>query len=226
MTGLVRKATLLTACGLLSAGAAMASVPSAANSTIPSNINLVGRVAAAVSTNHPITVVVRDLANNPVPNSSVVIDFTGCQDVQASNAQADLGVLVDCITHTVRGVTDVAGSVTMHVQGGAGAVGTGGEPGPVYAGGTPSGACAVITADGVNLGSVFVGAFDLDKGNGSPAGVGASALSEWLQDFGACAVAPFCARSDFNGDGAVGAADLSLQLVEFGSSADNDPLCP
>ena len=85
---------------------------------------------------------------------------------------------------------------------------------------------ATITADGVNLGTVSVGAFDLDKGDGSPAGVGATAVSEWLQDFGACPGVPFCARSDFDGSGGLGANDLSLLLVEFGASADNDPLCP
>jgi len=42
MTGLVRKATLFAVCGLFAASAAMASVPSPANSTCPTCFALVG----------------------------------------------------------------------------------------------------------------------------------------------------------------------------------------
>ena len=45
MTGLVRKASLLTAAGLLIASAAMAGVPSPGNSTFPACITLVGNTA-------------------------------------------------------------------------------------------------------------------------------------------------------------------------------------
>ena len=51
MTGLIRKATLMTLCGCVVAGAAMAGIPSASTSTVPTCIKLVGRnLAGAVDT--------------------------------------------------------------------------------------------------------------------------------------------------------------------------------
>jgi hypothetical protein len=57
---------------LLGTSLAAAAVPSAANSTVPPCL------VACPYGDIPFDVVVRDLANNPVANSSVVIDFANC----------------------------------------------------------------------------------------------------------------------------------------------------
>ena len=81
MTGLVRKASLLAAAGVLMASAAFAGVPSAANSTgMPSFIPLVTRDALGnpdaklFGTVSPagFSITVRDLANNPLNRLPVV----------------------------------------------------------------------------------------------------------------------------------------------------------
>src|SRR5438046_1854598 len=50
MTGLVRKATLLSVCGLLGASAVMAGVPNLTNSSIGTGIILVGTAGAGAAT--------------------------------------------------------------------------------------------------------------------------------------------------------------------------------
>jgi hypothetical protein len=57
---------------MLGTGPAAAAVPSVANSTVPPCL------VACPFGDIPFDVVVRDLANNPVANSSVVIDFSEC----------------------------------------------------------------------------------------------------------------------------------------------------
>ena len=81
MTGLVRKATLLTAAALVVASAAMAGVPSETNSTKPACISLVGSVAGVPDAAGTFTVIVRDLANNPLNGASVVIDLANAGDL-------------------------------------------------------------------------------------------------------------------------------------------------
>ena len=94
MTGLVRKATLLSLCGLLVAAVAFAGTPSGTFSTFPPNncVKLVGRSGAtAFDPGGTFTIIVRDGGGNLVPNSNVVLDFSSCPDVhmgdQASNLQ-------------------------------------------------------------------------------------------------------------------------------------------
>lgn len=230
MTGLVRKATLFSACGLLLAGAAMAAVPSPANSTVPCAIKVVGQNGAGLtSPNHTITIVVRDLANNPVANSSVVIDFTGCNSANdpgpASVQNGTNGELVDCVTQTIRAITDVTGTVSIDAQAMASAA---------AAGVTPGGACGQVFADGVLLANVQIAAFDLNGGLGST-GLTAADLATFLNYFFACPIPPtYCAIADYNFvDGACAAqeltaSDLSIWQTEFFTNASlaNDPICP
>ncbi len=201
MTGLVRKATLLTAAGLLVASAAMAGVPSEGNSTKPACIGLVGSVAGVPdAAAGQFTVVVRDLANNPLNGASVVIDFSLCDDIGICLDQLDVDALVNCPAKTVRKFTDVTGSVTFTVLGGSNGAGlatTLRNGGRIYANGTL-------------IGSPTVVAYDLD----GLAGVGANDLSAWLTDFG---LDPDIGRSDLDCDGSVGANDLSFWLTEFGN---------
>ncbi len=215
MTGLVRKATLFSACGLLLAGAAMASVPDAAQSTIPTNILVVGENGSGPDPAGAFTVTVNDLGGNPIANSSVVVDVSGASDI-ALCTDVVAGQIVDCVSQTVRGVTDLAGQVTMYVVGGGNNTGaSGGVAAP------GSGTFAVsITADGVNLGSIHVAAV-LDQ-NGTIGGNGHNAadLGAFGDDVGSASLfGTYRARSDYNYDEANNGVDLGTFSDYLGASA-------
>ena len=199
MTGLVRKAILLSVCGLLFAGAAMASVPSAAQSTIPAGIKLVGTTAGVADPLGQFTVTVRDLAGNVIANSAVVVDFTlAVPDIKFQQTQPFAGLTTDGPTRTVRALSNASGIATFRIVGRS-----------------TTGAFAgfqkgKIQADGVLLGNVTVAAFDLDGSNG----VGANDLATWLGDFGAAAAA---GRSDYDFSSSLGANDLATWLGDFGA---------
>lgn len=202
MTGLVRKAALLTAAGLMIASAAMAGVPSPGNSTSPACFTLVGNAGGIRDAAGTFTVTVRDLANNPLNGASVVVDLSGTTDLKICSDQLDVAALVNCAAKTTRKFTDALGQVTFIVLGGSNGAGnattlTGG--GRIY-------------ANGVLIASPTVSAYDLD----SSSGVGANDLSAWLGDFGTGS--PF-GRSDYDCSGGVGANDLSIWLTAFGSGA-------
>ena len=214
MTGLVRKATLFAACGVLVASAAMAGVPSPGNSTLPASgrINLVGKDAVSgnadgAAANGTVSVIVRDLANNPIVNSTVILDFSGCTSDTREGDQASQPVAaltVNCGAHTIRTLSDVTGTATFTIVGGGPAVAS-----PAHALG-----CAKVYADGVLLGSIGVGTYDED----GAAGVGGADLSRWGSDF-VGGTNPD--RSDFDGSGAVGGGDLSLWASVFVAGKSN-----
>ena len=224
MTGLVRKATLLSVCGLLVSGAAFAAVPSPANSTVPNVIHLVGANGAGTVVD-PVgnyTVVVKDLANNPVQNSSVVVDFSLCGifDTNINTGQIHPGVTVDCPTKTVRGLTDATGTFTFRVRGAAHNVSAGNAPGN----NTP---CGRVYADGVlmkatvgvggatNLGTngIIVSTYNQNGANNPFDGFTAVDFSIFAGDFFS---ANYYTRSDYNGDGIKSPLDLSnLATVYF-----------
>ena len=203
MTGLVRKATLLTAAGLLVASAAMAAVPSAANSTTPSCITLVGSLSGVPdAAAGQFTIVVRDLANNPLNGASVVIDLSNCLDLSICSDQLDANALVNCGAKTTRKFTNALGQVTFTVLGGSNG---GGNASTLLGGGR-------IFANGTLIQSPTVSAFDLDGAGG----VGANDLSAWFGDFG---TGNNYGRSDYDCSGSIGANDLSLWFGEFGTGA-------
>lgn len=178
MTGLVRKAAVLAACGVLfGAAVAFAGVPSPGNSDIPARINLVGSdagsgLADSIPAHAKVTVTVRDLANAPIANSSVVIDFTGnTSDTRIGDVTGQLyqGVVANCGTHGVSALTNGAGVATFVVIGG------GKSPvGLAHAAGSGD-----VFADGVFLGSLNVGSYDL---NGLD-GITLADLSLWSADY-------------------------------------------
>jgi hypothetical protein len=214
MTGLVRKAMLLSVCGLLFAGAAFAAVPHAPNCTTPTFIRLVGHTNPA----DPVgvfTVTVRDLAGNTIENSGVVVDFSGCSDTKLADAQ-DAPQTVDCPTKTVRALTNASGVATFTIKGaGVTAAFPTGEIGP----------CATIYADGVNLttAGVPVALFDL-----SGDGLTAADRSLWDSDFFNPPAIGYWVRSDFDGSTILTAADRSLWDTAFfsGLQASGGPYCP
>jgi len=217
MTGLVRKATLFAVCGLLAASAAFASVPSPANSTCPPCIYLVGDDGAGtIDGDGEFCVTVRDLANVPINNSLVVVDFSGCSGLSICDNN-ELGATVDCGTQTVRAFTGAGGVVCFRIKGHANNSGGDQPPFNPYN-------CAKIYADGVLLCSPSVGAFDHDA-----SGMGPADLSAWLGDF----FGPNSpSRSDYDCTGDLGPADLSRWLDVFfdvaanGGSSNNCPNAP
>src|ERR1051325_7173983 len=223
MTGLVRKATLLTAAGLLIASVAMAGVPSPGNSTVPSCIKLVGSKVGVPDPHGTFSIIVRDLANNPLNGASVVVDLSNCPDLRLCGDQLDAGATVNCPAKTTRKFTDVTGTVTFTVLGSSKAGVAANElqnAGRVFANGTLIKSPTVSAFDldggsgvGTLIKSPTVSAFDLDGGSG----VGINDLSVWLVDFGTPTNPPF-GRSDFDCSGGVGINDLSQWLQEFGFS--------
>ena len=212
MTGLVRKATLLTAAGLLAASAAMAGVPSPTNSTTPLCISLVGSLAGAPDAAGTFNIVVRDLANNPLNGASVVIDLSGCNDLSICDDQLDANALVNCGAKTTRKFTNALGQVTFIVLGGSNG---GGNASSLLGAGR-------IYANGTQIQAPTVSAFDLDGAGG----VGANDLSAWLTDFGS---GQNFGRSDYDCSNTIGANDLSVWLTEFGngtSAASCSVACP
>ena len=202
MTGLVRKATLLTAAGLMIASAAMAGVPSPGNSTTPACITLVGNAGGIPDAAGMFTITVRDLANNPLNGASVVVDLSGTTDLRICSNQLDAGALVNCAAKTTRKFTNALGQVTFIVLGGSNGAG---NATTLIGGGR-------IYANGVLIASPTVSAYDLDNSSG----VGANDLSAWLGDFGSGS--PF-GRSDYDCSSTIGANDLSIWLTAFGSGS-------
>lgn len=201
MNAVLRKAMLLACGGVLVASSAMAAVPSPADSDIPGGINLVGTNLGVADVRGEFTIVIRDLAHNPIAGSSVVVSFDNCTpDIRICATQVTAGVTPDCASGPVgeiSGVTDGTGTVVMRIQGGANNVATG----------TPAAGfqCATVFADGVNMRAVNIGAYD-QNGAG---GVTPPDVSVWLAD----SFDPdFEGRSDFNATNSVNPADLAQLL--------------
>jgi hypothetical protein len=209
MTGLVRKATLLSVCGLLAASVAFANVPDPSQSIVPAGVSVVGQAAGVADPLGAFTVTVKDLAGNNIANSSVVVDFSGMSDIVLCSASLD-GSTVDCALSTVRAFTNGSGNVTFRVLGGStGAFST-------------LAPAVTVFADGVLLSTIGGAAYDLNNAGG----VAAADLSIWLTDAGS---GQNPVRSDYDFSGAVGAADLSKWLILAGgggSSTSCGAPCP
>jgi hypothetical protein len=204
MTGLVRKATLLSVCGLLAASVALAAVPDPTQSTCPAHINSAGHDGTDGEPLVEFNVQVNDISGIGVGGSVVVIDMSGCTDQVFCTDQL-LNSTADCPTMTVRKNADPSGLATFRIIGGASyPTGVGDPGGPDK--------CVTIYADGVLLCTIDIGSFDLDN----VTGVGGGDLSLWLDDFG---VGGDIGRSDYDGDDNVGGGDLSLWLDVFGSAS-------
>uniref|UniRef100_A0A832I6T0 EF-hand domain-containing protein n=1 Tax=Eiseniibacteriota bacterium TaxID=2212470 RepID=A0A832I6T0_UNCEI len=198
MTGLVRKATLLSVCGLIAAGAAFANVPDPAQSIVPAGVRLVGSNAGVADAAGTFSVTVKDIGGNLIANSSVVVDFSAMSDIRLCSTSLD-GSTVDCALKTVRAFTNGSGVATFRVLGGStGAFTSFGAP------------LVEVFADGVLLATIRGAAFDLNNAGG----VGAADLAIWLGDAGSGS-SPH--RADYDANGTVGAADLSQWLATAGA---------
>lgn len=190
---------------LLAGGAAAQGLPEPSNSIIGNGtsherINLSaflgGTAADSLSPGTTLQVLVRDLANNPVPNVLVALDFTGAYtDVRISSVQAFHGESVSASPggpKRIENTTGADGRVVFAVTGG-------GAPD-----GAPHGPQQVrVYANGVMLGTIGAGSYDRDGvGGQDPAD-----LSAFATDYFS-GMHP--ERSDFDGNGTVGFHDLAL----------------
>jgi hypothetical protein len=202
-----------TLAGILIAASASASPPSAANSSSPAAIRLVGANGTTPdATAGQFTIVVRGLSNNPVPSAQITIDFSQCPDIELCTDQLDATATVTCADKVVRKITNPSGVVQFVILGSS--------HGPADASMTLE--RVRVFANGVLIGEPAPSAFDLD-GSG---GVGANDLSAWLSDFGS---GLNTTRSDYDASGNVGAADLSEWLTVFaagGSASSCGVACP
>ena len=183
------------------ASRAGASPPSAANSTVPGLIRLVGASGGVPdAAAGQFTIVARDLANNPMSGVVVVLDLSNCPDLEICSDPLDPTAVTNCPAKTIQKLTNIQGQATFTVLGSS--MGSGHA--------SSLAGSAKVFARGVLLALPSVASFDLD-GSG---GVGAGDLSVWLSDFGSGV--PY-ERSDFDGSGTIGAADLSEWLGVFGA---------
>jgi len=159
------------ALGLLCLALAGAPAPASGDpftDTIPNHILVVARGPNGADTAMGrATVVIRDLAANPVPGVTVTIDFSACPDVAISQDQLDARYTVDCGLLTVTAVTDADGRADFTVLGTTRLVAPAGH------------ACARIYANGILEAAVPVAVLDRD-GTG---GLTPADLSIWSADY-------------------------------------------
>jgi hypothetical protein len=162
-------------------------------------------------------VTVRDFTNNPIAGSNVEFDFSACNPNDAHVCDVALGggtPTCAVVNGKVLAQTNGAGQVTVMV------FGAGADPGP--AGGVPASGsgtgtgatainCVVVRADGVDLGSAEIFAYDQ---NGAPprnqpgnTGVDSSIISGNVTLAG---LGMTRYRSDISGDGSVNGVDNSV----------------
>jgi len=236
MTGLVRKATLLSACGLVLAGAAMAGVPNAANSQKPCIIlmdlsNSKNNVGSnnGVCGQSGLKVIVRDALNNPVANSDVVIDFSACAPpgIQVGSAQVDPAVTTLCTGRTFMKTTNALGEACFTLLGTTNASDPSGGH-PFYAGkparnlGPSAGtSCGKMFASGQPLGTgmlVIVNKYDLDASGAVNAGDGGFHISAQGFQLQGTDLPNYRTFGDYDCNGTVNAGDGSLHLAAQGNA--------
>jgi hypothetical protein len=178
---------------------ALAGGPSQISNLAPHAIRLVGASAGAPdSVAGGFTVTALSLALNPIQNSMIVLDFSGCPDLRLASSPVATGVTIDCARHTAMAITDQHGVAHFTLVGSGTATS-----------GDDRTACVRLTMDGITLPPPVVSAFDLDGANG----VGPGDLALWLADQGSHR---YHSRADYDGDGAVTITDLALLLAEIG----------
>jgi len=191
---------LVSCAALLFAGPSHA-VPSPTTSTIPSHILLVGRSSDLADTSSgAFLVVVHDLTNVPVVNSTVEVRILNCPGARLSSQSYNPGTTIRCGTAGELHTTDIHGEARFTLVGG----GTPGSP-------PGAGPCVQIFASGVLLGTASLAYVDLDGAGGA----GTNDMSLWFGDFG---LNEPIGRSDFDGNGTIDANDLSIWLGIWGAA--------
>jgi len=214
MTGLVRRAALLSLGGLFVARSAMACLPSGTFSTFPPNncVKLAGRnLSGTADAAGTFSLIIRSGSGLLIPNSNVVLDFSSCPDVHMAS-QADLlglagnpnaGLTENAALKTV---TRAAGPANGQALGAVSFTLLGGSTG----GGNGSGVlCARVIADNVQIGMLTIAVYDWDGSRTIDAGDLSGALGDMFAP-GSGSTAK--ARSDFDCNGTVNSGDLSALL--------------
>jgi hypothetical protein len=230
MTGMIRKATLLVAVGLVAASAAMAGVPSPANSVISKSLTLpltatqyidvVGTNGAVADPFGSFYVTVRDIGNNVLPGLPVTVNFVNASDIRLCTTLVPAGQTNACNIATV--VTNALGQAKFTIAGAAR------NSGGLLTGG---GALAVVVAaDGFVLGNVTAAVYDLNGAVGSPGltSLDASAFSVDNGLFGGAGNPAYKGRCDYTHDGMISSLDASYASVlrGLGTSALGGTYCP
>lgn len=203
MTGVVRKATFLAVLGLAATmSVAMAGVPSPANCTLPTSIQIGGCDGLdTIDPNIYFSVTIRDIGNFPVVNQPIACGFN--TDFRIYNGEFPGFVSCQC----VEAVTDINGVATFRVAGSG--LNTNGVAG--YTGALAATFYGWNCGNALVIGQANVAAYD-ENGAVTTKGVEISDLSAWIADYNVRAVPPVRNRSDFTGNGAVDISDLSFWI--------------
>ena len=214
MTGLVRRAALLSLGGLFVARSAMACLPSGTFSTFPPNncVKLAGRnLSGTADAAGTFSLIIRSGSGLLIPNSNVVLDFSSCPDVHMAS-QADLlglagnpnaGLTENAALKTV---TRAAGPANGQALGAVSFTLLGGST----AGGNGSGVlCAMVIADNVQIGTLTIAVYDWDGSRTIDSGDLSGAMADTFAP-GSGSTAKV--RSDFDCNGTVNSGDLSVLL--------------
>jgi hypothetical protein len=168
---------------------------------------------AGVDARGEAVVIVRDCGNNPTANATVELQFGACcsgpvSDLRFPPAQSFPGMAWVLEPDAVASaITNEQGRAVFRIVGGA-ASSPGNPPGLTTA-------CATVRADGMVLGTLRVGAYDLN----SSGGVNAADQSLLLSTLFASPNG-YRTRADYNGDGLINSADLAKILsVQFGAGS-------
>ena len=239
MTRVVRNASLLCVAGILVASAALANVPSPANSTLQSSYLAVEGATGGLPDKctdgrcGDFLVTVRDFSNAIIAGATVVVDFSGCSDIRIACDQLN-GVTGQTFLagKKVSGTTNASGQFTFKIQGAATGTTTVGN---VTSAGTNAGVpCAQVYADGVPLTpALIVAAYDINGGAGGSAGVTAADASLVVAEVLKIALGGTArARDDYNNTNTVTASDssistsMALQAGLGTGSQVTGPYCP
>jgi len=239
MTGLVRKATLLSVGGLFIAGAAMAGLPNAANSTVRSigllphsnPVDPLTTARAGIPTLYCITV--RDENNAVVPNVAVTLDVVNCTtagatDITICSLQSAPGHTVSCNSgnRRITLTADINGLACFNIIGNSNN----------STGSTPvSAPCIQVFAGSTLLGTVAYSAYDQDGAGGT----GVTDLFLFFQDLafsaGTCSTYP-CSingppsttrrRSDYDNNCCINVTDLFLFFAVQGGAFSTNSCSP
>lgn len=204
MTRMIHKATFFVACILLAGVTiAAAGVPSPGNSVIGGGTNherinisaFIGSTKAdSLAPGSTLNVLVRDLANNVIGGSNVILDFQSAYtDFEINGTQNFRGETASCTAgsvHQVANFTTAAGTVLFAVTGGGLPVGAihAAQLGKVY-------------ADGVLLGTFGIGSYDRNGSLGADVGDLGSFANDYFLN-------PTADRSNYNGLAGVDVSDL------------------
>lgn len=187
------------------------------------------------------TIVIRDAAGNPLRGWTVTMDFSNCSGpaadqefMLAPEQPHHPGALTDCAGKRISAISGDDGVATFRIVGGVSR-----PPGnPVGYGllPVPANACVRVTINttgqGESLGRLVASAADQDLSGGITAADLALVAGDRLSVINNGNAVGYRARSDFNADGTISAADLGiagairLDSVYLGATSSASPGCP